>query len=87
MIVLFDLEKILIKEEGYLILKVDVCGLIKKENCFLLVEDLWIKEWLLFGGYVEIGCFFKENIEKEVLEEIGLVVIVKELFVVYDIDK
>ena len=43
--VLPDLEKILTKEEGYPTPKVDVRGLIKKENRFLLVEDLRTKEW------------------------------------------
>ena len=63
--VLPDLEKILTKEEGYPTPKVDVRGLIKKENRFLLVEDLRTKEWSLPGGYAEIGCSPKENIEKE----------------------
>ncbi|EGO5965275.1 NUDIX domain-containing protein, partial [Enterococcus faecalis] len=39
------------------------------------------------GGYAEIGCSPKENIEKEVLEETGLVVTAKELLAVYDTDK
>ena len=82
-----DLEKILTKEEGYPTPKVDVRGLIKKENRFLLVEDLRTKEWSLPGGYAEIGCSPKENIEKEVLEETGLVVTAKELLAVYDTDK
>ena len=85
--VLPDLEKILTKEEGYPTPKVDVRGLIKKENRFLLVEDLRTKEWSLPGGYAEIGCSPKENIEKEVLEETGLVVTAKELLAVYDTDK
>ena len=63
--VLPDLEKILTKEEGYPTPKVDVRGLIKKENRFLLVEDLRTKEWSLPGGYAEIGCSPKENIERK----------------------
>ena len=80
------LRKILTKEEGYPTPKVDVRGLIKRES-FLLVEDLRTKEWSLPGGYAEIGCSPKENIEKEVLEETGLVVTAKELLAVYDTDK
>ena len=38
--------------------------LIKRES-FLLVEDLRTKEWSLPGGYAEIGCSPKENIEKK----------------------
>ena len=71
--VLPDLEKILTKEEGYPTPKVDVRGLIKKENRFLLVEDLRTKEWSLPGGYAEIGCSPKENIEKEPLAKIDYV--------------
>ena len=50
--VLPDLEKILTKEEGYPTPKVDVRGLIKKENRFLLVEDLRTKELLEETGLV-----------------------------------
>ncbi|MEB5950877.1 NUDIX hydrolase [Enterococcus innesii] len=72
------------KNEGYPTPKVDVRALIQKDGKILLVEDSLTKEWSLPGGYAEIGLTPRENIKKEVLEETGLLVEVKELRAIFD---
>lgn len=72
------------KNEGYPTPKVDVRALIQKDEKILLVEDSLTKEWSLPGGYAEIGLTSRENIKKEVLEETGLLVEVKELRAIFD---
>lgn len=72
------------KNEGYPTPKVDVGALIQKDEKILLVEDSLTKEWSLPGGYAEIGLTPRENIKKEVLEETGLLVEVKELRAIFD---
>lgn len=58
--------------------------MIQKDEKILLVEDSLTKEWSLPGGYAEIGLTPRENIKKEVLEETGLLVEVKELRAIFD---
>lgn len=72
------------KNEGYPTPKVDIRALIQKDEKILLVEDSLTKEWSLPGGYAEIGLTPRENIKKEVLEETGLLVEVKELRAIFD---
>ncbi|EGC69614.1 hydrolase, NUDIX family [Enterococcus casseliflavus ATCC 12755] len=72
------------KNEGYPTPKVEVRALIQKDEKILLVEDSLTKEWSLPGGYAEIGLTPRENIKKEVLEETGLLVEVKELRAIFD---
>lgn len=72
------------KNEGYPTPKVNVRALIQKDEKILLVEDSLTKEWSLPGGYAEIGLTPRENIKKEVLEETGLLVEVKELRAIFD---
>lgn len=72
------------QNEGYPTPKVDVRAYIKQEDKVLLVEDKKTKEWALPGGYAEVGLSSKENIQKEVLEETGLIVQVDELLGIFD---
>lgn len=72
------------QNEGYPTPKVDVRAYIKQEDKVLLVEDKKTKEWALPGGYAEVGLSPKENIQKEVLEETGLIVQVDELLGIFD---
>jgi ADP-ribose pyrophosphatase YjhB (NUDIX family) len=84
-----DIEKsqnVFSHSEGYPTPKVDVRAYIKKDNKFLLVEDIQTQEWSLPGGYAEIGLTPKENITKEVLEETGLNVDVNNLLAIFDTD-
>lgn len=71
-------------ESGYQTPKVDVRAWITKENYILLVQDSKTKEWSLPGGYADVGFSPKENILKEVYEETGLTVNVKQLKAIFD---
>lgn len=72
------------KQDGYPTPKVDVRALIQQEDKVLLVQDRATKEWSLPGGYAEVGLTPKENIQKEVLEETGLHVVVGPLRAIFD---
>ncbi len=72
------------KQDGYPTPKVDVRALIQQEDNVLLVQDRATKEWSLPGGYAEVGLTPKENIQKEVLEETGLHVVVGPLRAIFD---
>ena len=79
-----ELSQLTERNEGYPTPKVDVRAYIKEEAKVLLVEDKKTKEWSLPGGYAEVGLSPKENIQKEVLEETGLIVQVNDLLGVFD---
>lgn len=70
--------------EGYPTPKVDVRAFIKKSDKVLLVQDKVTSEWSLLGGFADIGLSPKENIVKEVEEETGLMIEVKELAGLFD---
>lgn len=71
-------------DEGYPTPKVDVRGIIKKDDKILLVEDSKTKLWSLPGGFAEIGLSPEENIIKEVKEETGYDVQVNSLEGIFD---
>lgn len=79
-----ELSQLTEQNEGYPTPKVDVRAYIIQEDKVLLVEDKKTKEWALPGGYAEVGLSPKENIQKEVLEETGLIVQVNDLLGVFD---
>ncbi|MBO0482683.1 NUDIX hydrolase N-terminal domain-containing protein [Candidatus Enterococcus courvalinii] len=79
-----ELSRLTEQNEGYPTPKVDVRAYIKQEDKVLLVEDKKTKEWALPGGYAEVGLSPKENIQKEVLEETGLIVQVDDLLGIFD---
>jgi ADP-ribose pyrophosphatase YjhB (NUDIX family) len=59
-------------EEGYPTPKVDVRGVVFKDNKILLVKERTDKAWALPGGWADIGLSSKEVVIKEVKEESGL---------------
>lgn len=75
---LFDLE------EGYLTPKVDVRGVIFREDKILLVKETIDDCWSLPGGWADVGYTASEVIVKEVSEESGLDVKVNRLLAVLD---
>ncbi|WMT39662.1 NUDIX hydrolase [Paenibacillus sp. D2_2] len=62
-------------EMGYPTPKVDVRGVIFKDNQILLVRERADGAWSLPGGWADIGLSSKEVVVKEVKEESGLDVI------------
>lgn len=71
-------------ESGYQTPKVDVRAFITQDSKVLLVQDSKTLEWSLPGGYADVGFSPKENTRKEVYEETGLNVEVKQLKAIFD---
>jgi len=64
--------------------KVDVRGLVIRENKVLLIQEKVDNLWALPGGWCDIGYSPRENVEKEVFEESGLTVEATSLLSVWD---
>jgi ADP-ribose pyrophosphatase YjhB (NUDIX family) len=75
---IFDLE------EGYLTPKVDVRGVIFRNDKVLLVRESADGKWALPGGWADNGFTPSEVVEKEVEEESGLQVKATRLLAVFD---
>lgn len=75
---IFDLEN------GYLTPKVDVRAVIFRGEKILLVKETIDGKWSLPGGWADVGMTPSEVMEKEVIEESGLVVNVEKLLAVFD---
>ncbi|OWR27190.1 ADP-ribose pyrophosphatase [Saccharibacillus sp. O23] len=58
-------------ESGYATPKVDVRGVIFREERILLVRERLDGAWSLPGGWADIGLSAKENVVKEIREETG----------------
>lgn len=71
-------------EKGYQTPKVDVRGIIFRENKILLVQEKMDNCWTPPGGWAEIGLTPNENTVKEVWEESGLQVKPVKLLAVLD---
>ena len=85
-----DFEKIknyLSAESGYATPKIDVRGVIFKDNKILMVKEKVDNLWTLPGGWADVLYTPAENIEREVLEESGFIVKAKRLMAVYDRSK
>ncbi len=65
------IEALFAKEEGYQTPKVDVRGVVFKENRMLLVRERAESRWSLPGGFCDVGLSAAENIVKEIREESG----------------
>lgn len=74
-------------EVGYMTPKLDVRGVIFREEKILLVKETHDQLWALPGGFCEIGISPKENIIKEVREETGFNVIPSQLLALFDSHK
>jgi ADP-ribose pyrophosphatase YjhB (NUDIX family) len=82
-----DMDKIsdLIRsEKGYLTPKVDVRGVIFRDDEILLVREKVDGNWSVPGGWADVGLTPFEVAEKEVWEETGLTVKAKRLLAVLD---
>jgi len=74
-------------ETGYQTPKVDVRGVVFKENKILLVRESEDLTWSLPGGFCDVGLSATENVVKEIQEESGYIVIPKRLLAVLDMNK
>jgi len=75
-------------EFGYATPKVDVRGVIFKEDQLLLVQEKADADrWTLPGGWADVNESPSEAVEREVLEETGLETQATKLLAVYDREK
>ncbi|MEP7111088.1 MAG: NUDIX hydrolase N-terminal domain-containing protein [Ferruginibacter sp.] len=82
---LSSLKNLYFENKDYPTAKVDIRGLIIKDNKILLVKESADNKWSLPGGWADIGYSPKEVIVKECKEETGLEVIPERLLAVFDI--
>ncbi|MBN8193273.1 NUDIX hydrolase [Bacillus sp. NTK074B] len=74
-------------EEGYQTPKVDVRGVVFKDNKILMVKEKIDDKWSLPGGFCDIGLSPGENIVKEIKEEAGYDASPVKLLAVLDLKK
>jgi ADP-ribose pyrophosphatase YjhB (NUDIX family) len=88
----FDLEPVHIRrffaaETGYATPKVDVRGVVFRNDKLLLVRESCEAKWTLPGGWGDVGSSPAENAVREVLEESGFEVRAQKLLAVFDRSK
>ena len=59
------------QESGYSTPKVDVRGIVFRNEEVLLVKERSSQKWTLPGGWADVNKTFRENGEKECMEETG----------------
>lgn len=81
------IEDLFCNETGYQTPKVDIRGVIFKDNKILLVKESIDGCWSMPGGWAEVNLSIKENIIKEAKEEAGVNVVPKKIIAVLDRNK
>jgi len=71
-------------EVGYQTPKVDVRGAVIEDGRILLVKERLEGKWSLPGGWADVGLSVRDNVEKEMREESGLIVRATRLVSVQD---
>ena len=74
-------------ETGYQSPKVDVRGVVFKNNQLLMVKENIDDKWALPGGFCDIGLSPSENVVKEIKEESGFDVVPIRLLALLDKNK
>jgi ADP-ribose pyrophosphatase YjhB (NUDIX family) len=75
------------REEGYATPKVDVRGVVFREDAILLVRETADDRWTLPGGWADVNQSPTESVVREVREESGYETRPLKLLAVYDRDK
>lgn len=70
-------------QNGYATPKVDVRGAVVRDGKILLVRELTDGCWALPGGWADLGESPRQMVEREVLEESGMVVKAQKVVAVY----
>jgi ADP-ribose pyrophosphatase YjhB (NUDIX family) len=78
------ISKILDQDDGYLTPKVDVRGVVFRNDRILMVKETIDGCWSLPGGWADVGLTASEVVVKEVFEESGLEVRAGRLLAVLD---
>ena len=74
-------------QSGYATPKVDVRGVLIRENKILLIQERSDNKWSLPGGWADVGDLPSEMVVREVWEESGFKVEAKKLIGVYDANR
>lgn len=74
-------------EAGHSTPKIDVRGVVFKDDKILLVKETVDGKWTVPGGWADVGSSPSENTEREVFEESGYQVKAKKVIAVYDRNK
>lgn len=82
-----EVHKLFMSEAGHSTPKVDVRGVVFKDNKILLVKERVDGKWTVPGGWADVGFSPAENAEREVFEESGYKVKAKKVLAVYDRNK
>jgi ADP-ribose pyrophosphatase YjhB (NUDIX family) len=78
------LVNVFASEQGYQTPKVDVRGVVFRDNQILMVRETIDGNWSLPGGWADVGLTPSEVAIKEVWEESGLVVVPERLLAILD---
>ncbi|MCM3638431.1 NUDIX hydrolase [Sporosarcina luteola] len=81
------IESLFTNETGYQTPKVDVRGVVFKNDQILMVKENIDGKWALPGGFCDIGLSPSENVVKEIKEESGFDVIPVKLIALLDKNK
>ncbi len=82
-----SIDRFFMSEAGHSTPKVDVRGVVFKDNKILLVKEKIDGKWTVPGGWADVGFSPSENAEREVFEESGYKVKAKKVLAVYDRNK
>ena len=74
-------------EQGYATPKVDVRGVVFRENALLLVKEKSDGRWTLPGGWADVSASPAENVTREIAEEAGFQTRAVKLLAFYDREK
>ena len=74
-------------EEGYMTPKVDVRGVVFRDDTLLFVKEWSDQRWTLPGGWADVASSPAENVVREVFEESGFETRALKLLAVYDRSK
>ncbi|WKN45072.1 NUDIX hydrolase [Tunicatimonas pelagia] len=72
------------RENGYLTPKVDIRGVVFRDDKLLMVQEKIDQGWTVPGGWADVGYSPSEIVVKEVQEEAGITVVPERLLAVLD---
>jgi len=78
------IEELFASDPGYKTPKVEVRGVVFRDEKILMVKELADGKWSIPGGYCEVGYSVSENIVKEIGEEAGYKVKPIKLLALFD---
>jgi len=78
------LRTLFAQEQGYATPKVDIRGVVFRDDALLLVKERSDGRWSLPGGWADVGESLSDNVVREIYEESGFRTQAVKLLAVYD---